>query len=143
MTVTRLGPHLGRDRAGEIGPRAPGGLDPGAAPGVAGEADAAVEPERRLAARGRGGEPPPVGVRPLRVADAEQLAQRVEHGRDRAVRVGVVRAGDVRGRVRDEHRGAVAAAVAVVGDEGEHGMAVDERRRERRPRCARPSPRRP
>ena len=88
---------------------------------------------------GRGGEPPAVGVGPLRIADAEQLAQRGEHLGDRAVGLGVVRAGDVGRGVRDQHRGAVAAAVTVVGDEGEHRVAVDEGGRERRPRALGPA----
>ena len=69
-----------------------------------------------------------MGVGPRRrVVQAEQFAHRSDDRRDRPVRVVEMAARAVGGGVGDQHGGAVAAAVAVVGDEADVGMAVDER----------------
>ena len=119
----------------------PGRLHPRLAPAVAAQADEGVAqvvgPVVRLRRRGQR---PAVHVGPGRpVVDLHHPEQRGQHllgGRLRPVQV---RRGELAGGVRDQHRRAVAAPPAVVGDPGQHRVVADEDAVHVRPVLPRPA----
>ena len=72
-------------------------------------------------------ERPTMGVAPARGgAQGEQSAHGLRDRGDRGIRIFEMFASQLGRAVRDQHRSTVAAAIAVVGHEAEHGGAVDE-----------------